>query len=159
MKAYRKTMRAIGALTLSLILSSCALLTHGRHQLVGFSSEPASAKVTVDGQEYGVTPVYVKLERKYDHAVVIELDGFQPYKATLTRKVSGWAWGNIVFGGIIGLVVDHATGALYRLEPWQMSAVMGRAGQELNSSADGILVLLVPEAEKEWTQVGLLTRR
>jgi hypothetical protein len=35
-------------------------------------------------------------------------------------------WGNIVFGGIIGLAVDAITGGLYKLAPEQVSAQLAR---------------------------------
>ena len=32
-------------------------------------------------------------------------------------KVEGWYWGNILFGGLIGMIiVDPATGAMYKLD-------------------------------------------
>jgi len=140
------------------VASGCALLTHGRSQLVGIMSEPPSAKVTVDGQVFGSTPVYVKLERKYDHTVEIELEGFLPYKGSLTRKVTGWVWGNIFFGGIIGLVVDHATGAIYRLEPWQLAATLSRDSESLRQSKDAIHIILVPKAQDDWQRIGSMVR-
>ena len=45
------------------------------------------------------------------------------YKGTETRKINvecklnGWYFGNLIIGGLIGmLIVDPATGAMYRLE-------------------------------------------
>jgi hypothetical protein len=39
--------------------------------------------------------------------------------------MSGWYIGNILFGGLIGmLVVDPQTGAMYRLEPKSLDATL-----------------------------------
>jgi hypothetical protein len=61
----------------------------------------------------------------------------------LTRSVSGWVWGNIVFGGIIGLAVDAITGGLYKLSPEQVSAQLQRAGGDAAADGGDALVLTV----------------
>jgi len=38
-------------------------------------------------------PVIADLSRKDHHIVKIELDGYQPFEATVTRRVSGWVLG------------------------------------------------------------------
>ncbi|MDA1343699.1 MAG: hypothetical protein O2966_07555 [Proteobacteria bacterium] len=43
-------------------------------------------------------------------------EGFQEKIATLDTEVNGWYFGNILFGGIIGmLIVDPSTGAMFKL--------------------------------------------
>jgi hypothetical protein len=87
-------------------LSGCATIIHGTRQEVAFSSSPTGAEVWVDSIKMGETPVIAKLRRKDTHAVKLVLNGYQPYETTITRSVSGWVFGNIVFGGLIGLGVD-----------------------------------------------------
>lgn len=73
----------------------------------------------------------------------MSLDGYQPLEMGLTRSVSGWVWGNIVFGGIIGLAVDAITGGLYKLSPEQVSAQLQRAGGDAAADGGDALVLTV----------------
>jgi len=40
-------------------------------------------RITVDGQEQGRTPTRVTVSAGADHAVVLEKDGFQPYRTTV----------------------------------------------------------------------------
>src|SRR5689334_739562 len=87
-------------------LSGCATIIHGTKQEVGISSSPTGATVMIDNNDVGVTPVVSKLSRKQNHVVKIQLAGYQPFETTLTHSVSGWVWGNLAFGGLIGLVVD-----------------------------------------------------
>ncbi len=54
------------------------------------------------------------------------MPGYQPFEATLTRSVSGWVWGNIVIGGLIGLAVDSISGGLYSLAPEQITGVLNK---------------------------------
>jgi len=49
--------------------------------------------------------------------VKFELDGYQLYQTRLTQKFNGWCFGNILIGGLIGIVVDVSTGAMYTLSP------------------------------------------
>ncbi|MDK2964381.1 MAG: hypothetical protein PWQ29_1775 [Verrucomicrobiota bacterium] len=43
------------------------------------------------------------------------MDGYLPDETTLTKKVSGWVRGNLVFGGLIGLAVDAISGGMAQL--------------------------------------------
>jgi hypothetical protein len=106
-------------------LPGCATIVHGGgSQGVGISSTPAGAKVTVDGVLSGVTPVTVQLKRKMPHRVEVGLDGYSIWSGTLEPSVSGWIWGNIAFGGLIGLGVDFASGGAYQLSPESLSATL-----------------------------------
>ena len=65
-------------------------------------------------------------------------------------------WGNVVFGGLIGLAVDAMTGGLYNLTPAQLTSTLAKQSATVDRSKDGIYVLLVPAAETGWTKVGQL---
>lgn len=86
----------------------------------------------------------------------IELSGYQPFDMTLTRHVSGWVWGNIVFGGLIGLAVDAIDGAFYNLSPEQVSATLAVNQASVNMTRDGIYLFAVLRAEPGWLKVGQL---
>jgi hypothetical protein len=87
-----------------LLIWGCATIMHGTSQQIGISSMPSGAKVSVDSNPMGVTPIFASLSRGDNHIIKIELDGYVPHEMTITKKTSGWVWGNIVFGGLIGLV-------------------------------------------------------
>ena len=115
------------SLAFSLFLSSCCSIINGRSQDVGISSSPAGANVIVDGQNRGITPLTLQLERDENHTIVIEKEGFQSQSATMTKSVSGWIWGNLFIGGIVGLVVDCCTGALWTLDPENVNTILPQA--------------------------------
>ena len=106
----------------------------------------------------GNTPVVANLKRGDNHIVKIELAGYQTFEATLTKKVSGWVWGNIVFGGLIGLAVDAMTGGLYNLTPEQITGQLARQGASIKSTSSGIYVGLVSSPDPSWVQIGSLSR-
>ena len=71
---------------------------------------------------------------------------------TLTRKTNGWVWGNIVFGGIIGLIIDASSGAMYKLTPEQVNAQLAN-GVVMNKKNDTYIgVVLV--ADENWEKIG-----
>lgn len=155
MVSMSNRLAALGLISVFLFLTACASIMHGTTQDVGISSTPTAARVLVNGQDMGTTPVIADLKRKNQHFVRIEMDGYQTYETTLTKKVSGWVWGNIVFGGLIGLAVDAITGGLYNLTPEQIRAELTRGGAEavsLDPNHLYIFVTLTPRPE--WQKAG-----
>ncbi len=152
-----KTLTLLTAICASLALTGCASLMHGTSQDIGISSSPTGASVTIDNQTKAQTPFVAKLSRKDNHIIRIAADGYAPADLTLTRSTSGWVWGNVLFGGLIGLAVDAMTGGLYNLNPAQLSSALAKQSATVAPSKDGVYVLLVPVAEAGWTKVGQLT--
>lgn len=141
------------------ILWACATIIHGSSQEVSINSQPTGAKVTIDGQPAGNTPVVSHLRRKDPHKITINMDGYQPFELATTRSVSGWVWGNIVFGGLIGLAVDAITGGLYNVKPEQVQAQLAKAGASRGVVQNGnIFVFLVREPDPSWVKIGQLER-
>ncbi len=57
--------------------------------------------------------------------------GYQPQTVAITKETNSWVWGNLVCGGIIGIIVDYSSGAAYKLQPDEISITM------LKASLDG----------------------
>jgi hypothetical protein len=110
-------------------LAGCASIISESNWPVAIKSTPDGANFTVTNQNgdkvhSGTTPSSVMLAggagyfdgEKY--TITFKKDGYQDTIATLDTSVNGWYWGNLLFGGILGfLVIDPATGAMYRLPP------------------------------------------
>lgn len=146
------------SLAATLTLTGCASIMHGTSQDVGISSTPTNALVTVDNMPLGNTPVVAKLSRKDNHIVHLAIDGYAPADLTLTRSTSGWVWGNIVFGGLIGLAVDAMSGGLYNLTPDQLTTQLAQQKASIAPTKDGVYVVLVQRVGPTWVKVGQLTR-
>jgi hypothetical protein len=71
-----------------------------------------------------MTPTSVELKRDENHSFVFHKDGYQDSSATVTSSTSGWVWGNLLAGGIVGGVVDFATGAAYKFSNDTLSVNM-----------------------------------
>lgn len=135
----------------------CASIMHGTTQEVGFGSSPTAAKVSVNGKELGNTPIIEDLKRKNQYLVKIELEGYLPYETTITKKVSGWVWGNVLFGGLLGLAVDAITGGLYNLHPEQIQAEL-RRGTAFKIKDNTLYIFTVLHPKPDWEKVGTLNK-
>src|SRR5262245_6480750 len=98
MDRVKAVVTSLVLLMMLLSLSSCATIMHGTHQSIGIASNPSNATVWLDKKFAGNTPLIVEMTRKDNHIVRIELNGYQPFEAAFSRHVSGWVFGNIIFG-------------------------------------------------------------
>lgn len=145
------------SLAFALLFSSCATIVSGSKQKVKFSSNPSTASVFIDQVEVGKTPFEVKLERKSEHSVMIKLDGYQTYETKLTKQFNAWYLGNIVFGGLIGLIIDPITGAIYNLTPSEVNSQMNKSTAFINKGND-IYVAITMDIDPTWKKIGQLEK-
>ncbi len=106
----------------TLLLFSCATILHGTKEKMSVDSDPAGAHVmvkTIGGVEVyqGETPTQFKLAKGKEYNVFIKLDGYKEEKVFISKNFDPITLGNILCGGIIGLIVDASNGAMYNLEP------------------------------------------
>jgi heptaprenylglyceryl phosphate synthase len=88
------------------------------------------------------------------------MPGYQPIDLTLTRSVSGWVWGNIAIGGLIGLAVDAIDGGMYKLSPDQLSATLSVGSHaSVSKTSDGIYLIAVLKPENDWVKIAQLQPR
>jgi uncharacterized protein YceK len=151
-------MKRVVSLAILALTAGCGTIMHGSSQDIGISSSPTGAQVSIDNFAKGSTPVIANLSRKNNHIVKIAMPGYEPAEMTLTNSVSGWVWGNIVFGGLIGLAVDAISGGLYNLNPDQLQSALAKQSAQIAPSKNGIYVILVKTVDPSWTKVGQLTR-
>lgn len=145
------------SIVLSLLMSSCATIISGSKQNVRFSSNPSTATIFIDEVEVGKTPFEIKLARISEHSVMLKLDGYQTYQTRLTKSFNGWYIGNILLGGIIGLIIDPITGAMYNLTPDQVNAQMNK-GTAFKSNGKDVNVAIVLNIDPTWKKVGQLEK-
>ncbi|MBC5863320.1 PEGA domain-containing protein [Flavobacterium sp. K77] len=144
------------SLAFVLLCSSCATIVSGSKQNVKFESNPSQATILVDEVEVGKTPFEIKLSRKSEHEVLIKLDGYKNYQTTLTKKFNAWYLGNILIGGLVGLIIDPVTGAIYNLTPKQVNAEMTK-GTAFNYKKGDVYVAVALEVDPNWNKVGQLS--
>lgn len=144
------------AVVMGLGIAACASIIHGSSQQLNIASEPAGATVSVDNEAVGVTPVVAKLQRKDPHTITVKLDGYQPFQIKTERHTDGWVWGNIVFGGLLGVVIDFSNGAAYKLTPKDVAAQLARSSANAKVEKGTLYVFLTREADSSWQKIGQL---
>jgi hypothetical protein len=138
----------------------CATIMHGSSQDLSVASTPTSAVVSIDNQDAGHTPVMRSLKRGDPHTVKVSMPGYMPYEVILTKNVSGWVIGNILFGGLIGLAVDAITGGLYYLTPEQVQTALVQQQQAAPriSQNNGVYLMVTLQPDPAWQLVAQLER-
>jgi hypothetical protein len=141
----------------ALLSGGCASIVHSGNRSITLSTEPAGAKATVkklEGQVVSVqtTPCTVSLDPRRGYfkgqayRVTFELDGYKSTEVELRPSLSGWYFGNIVFGGVIGmLAVDPVTGSMWNIEPNKIEQKLSSSQTALIKDKKGFVVVLVSE--------------
>jgi|GEM_PF-2378450 len=104
-------------LVCALVGSGCATIVSGRNQDIHVTSNPPGVKVKADNGVEVTAPGDVTLARNKPHTLLAHCEGSEPQRRELECGVNGWLFGNILFGGLIGIVVDMASGAHGELSP------------------------------------------
>jgi hypothetical protein len=111
-----------------LFATSCASIVSKSSYPISINSTPSEAKITITDKKgievyRGNTPATLKLKAgsgffsKARYQVKFEKAGYDTKTVPVEFKLDGWYFGNILFGGLIGLlIVDPATGAMYKLD-------------------------------------------
>lgn len=152
MKVTRKTMISLVSITALVLVTGCATIMSGTKQKIKIASTPTDANITISqfdqNQESaywtGTTPATVKVNRKNSYQVKISLKGYQPVEVPIEYKsMNGWVWGNIIFGGILGTVVDTVDGAANELGPDDINVTLMRVQtSNLGNKAEADYALL-----------------
>lgn len=109
---------------IGLMFAGCATILHGTHQTIHVNSSPSGAAVYIHNNQKGVTPASLTLDRNENYTLVFKKEGYKPVSIHLDKnfKALPSILGNIFWSGIIGIVVDIADGAAYKLTPEQINA-------------------------------------
>jgi hypothetical protein len=117
-------------LILTAVLSTgCASIMCGQTQELSLDSVPQGASVNVPTVGTVVTPAKVELRRGTRYDLTLTMDGFPERKVKIDRGFNPAMFGNILFGGIPGIIIDMATGAAHNISPHTI--VMDMATGEL----------------------------
>ena len=116
------------ALIPCLFLTSCASILSKSQYPVAITSSPSGAKFTVTNDtgvvvHQGTTPSTVTLPasagylKAASYTVEFSRKGNSSQSIQINAKVDGWYFGNLLLGGLIGMVVvDPLTGAMWKLD-------------------------------------------
>ena len=130
------------------LATGCASIVGGTGQVVSVETHQAERPlegarcemVNSKGTYYVTTPGTVTIHRAYGNLEVrCDKDGMATGKATVVSGTKALAFGNLIFGGAIGVAVDTTSGAAYdypdliRVSMGESVVIDARRGAEVSS--------------------------
>lgn len=103
-------------------LGGCASIVNGHNQALSVETRAASGPITGascklsnnKGTWFVTTPGSTTVQRSFEDMLVrCDKESHEPGIAAVKSSTKAMAFGNIIFGGVIGAGVDIATGAAY----------------------------------------------
>lgn len=115
----------ISAILVASIVSAtgCASVVHGTTQAVPVNSSPVGASVKVNCGKSSrsvnpITPTTVYLKRNAEPCnITVSKEGYEDASLVFLTNMSGWFWGNILIGGVLGMIIDGVDGAIFNRVP------------------------------------------
>lgn len=104
---------------LSVFITGCASIVNGQHQPISVRTTPVQGAMCALKNDKGTwyvrsTPGSVVVHRSYKELnVACEKKGYQMATKKVKSVTKPMAFGNVVFGGVIGAGVDMANGSAY----------------------------------------------
>lgn len=102
-------------------LGGCATVTRGTTNQVQIVSEPSGANARTSLGHQCATPCTVSVSRKDEFSVTVSAPGYEEQRVDVKTQLAGTGAagfaGNIVAGGVVGMVVDASTGATLEHSP------------------------------------------
>ena len=132
----RAALAASAAAWTTLTMSGCATIMDRGPREIPIASQPPGAKVSIYNRTnvlvtQQTAPFVAELNPKHGffqgqrYRVVFEMTGYEPAEVQLKPRASAWYFSNVFLGGVIGLlIVDPATGAMFRLLPDEVDQVL-----------------------------------
>jgi hypothetical protein len=99
------------------LLMGCATILRGTEQNVTVDTVPSGARVDFSNGQTCVSPCSIAAKRSQALNVVVSMDGCTPQTAFVRPRITA-------SGGVLGGLPDLATGAVYDLEPSQLTFTM-----------------------------------
>ena len=141
---YKRICVVLTTVAIAGSLTHCASLINGTTQEVSITSQPpgATARIvvadkvenisniseippgSVEGEKVVTTPATVELDRSEDYLVFFNKEEYNQALSKIEGSVSGWFFANLLLGGIIGMIIDAAVGAMWTLEPENINVVL-----------------------------------
>lgn len=116
-----KTLKIAMLVAAITLVSGCATVTRGTTDMFEIQSTPDNANVRLSNGMSCNTPCSLSLPRKHEFTATIEMDGYKPIDVEIVPKQAGAGTagfaGNVLIGGVVGMVADSVSGAMKDLYP------------------------------------------
>lgn len=130
----RRGFQLFAILSLGYFLTGCASITGSTNQSISIQTKEQTGRdlsgancelTNSKGTWFVTSPGSTSIHRSNDDLrATCRKDGHDPGMASIVSETKGSMFGNIVFGGAIGAVIDHSNGSAYEY-PNLIQVVMG----------------------------------
>lgn len=133
----------IACLLLAALATGCGTIFGGTTQNVRVASSPNAAQVNVPAGATYTTPTTLDLKRKNEYVLTISKEGYETREVEINNSLRGGMLAlDILFTGLVGVVVDAATGGWYSLNPTNVDVSLARASNDPSVGPETIEVQL-----------------
>ena len=124
-------MRKAILFVLSVILfAGCATINKGTYERILITTIPSSAKVEINGEYKGETPVSIELKTDHDQEIIFTKDGYKAEKIMLKTSVNKtWIWLDII-SFVVPVAVDAYTGDWKTFDTNKIHKVLEKDNEE-----------------------------
>jgi hypothetical protein len=138
------------------IISGCATIMGGSENQITIVSYPSPATVIITDEDRveafkGETPVTVTLKpgsgyfQGKDYTVLVTKSGFRRYTIFIRSQLNEWYLGNLFSVGLIGLLVDPLTGAMWKLSPDNIFVTLERETTQEGMEEGTLIVVFLQD--------------
>lgn len=158
-----KKLILLGCAAILLISTSCATVMSTNSWPITINSAPVEAKISIKNKKgveiyTGHTPATVDLKssqgyfNKSKYEVTFSKDGFEDKTVPVEFKFNGWYVGNVLFGGLIGLlIVDPISGAMFKIKTKSLDETLVKKIGD-SSEQEKLAIYSLDEIPEEWKQ-------
>lgn len=124
----RRIRGGIAAILFVTFTTGCGTIFGGTTQNVRVASSPDNAQVSVEDGATHRTPTTLDLQRGNNYVLAISKEGYETREVEVTKSMRGGILAlDILFTGLLGVVVDAATGGWYSLSPERVDVSLTQA--------------------------------
>jgi hypothetical protein len=146
-----KSKTLIALATATLMLPGCASIISGHTDDILVNTDPPGADCTLKrGTDIvghaNPTPTTVIVTRQAaDIDISCDKPGYQTASAVQEYGMNGWVFGNILFGGVIGVLIDGFTGAQVGYDSEAMLTLAPKTPDEAPSAPQAVSTAVRPD--------------
>ena len=119
------------------VFSSCKTITVGTDQNVTIQSSVSGATAEIPGYGSYSLPATIAL-KKGDGPYYVNVckKGYECQQLVIRKEsdVFGVLVGNVLFGGLLGMIIDYGTGAAYELAPETLIAALEKSDVQISEA-------------------------
>jgi len=150
------------ALTTLFLTTSCASIVSKSNWPITINSTPTEARISITDKKgieiyNGFTPAAIKLKSgsgffgRARYQIKFFKEGYETKTIPVEFKLNGWYFGNLLFGGLIGMIiVDPATGAMYRIDNDMINETLLKINNANLQKENSLNILDMNKIPQEW---------